>query len=302
MERERIVGREVKEISYDMHEHHIKFSLNGQYYCRALHAVLPGNTRICNECPLHFATESEGDICRYYIPRGESEEDAWTPDEQMELVSKWIDRNVDEVFPLYEENSNPGRLLIEQALRFAARAHFGGLRKGNKIPYISHPIEVMMLTSRMTRDCDVIAAAALHDVVEDTPATIDDIRLNFGERVASFVRMESENKRDDLPREATWKIRKKENLLREKNAPIEAKQIMLADKVSNMRATVRDFREEGKNIWQKFNMKDESEQAWYYRSVANVLKDLSNEELYIEYTAMLEEVFFGVVSPELVDF
>jgi hypothetical protein len=67
-----------------------------------------------------------------------------------------------------------------------------------------------------------------------------------------------------------------------------------------MRSTLRDFRESGHDIWNKFNMKDVREQAWYYRSVAKVLSDLSGEEIYGEYVAMIGEVFSGVESPELI--
>ncbi|MBQ5485644.1 MAG: hypothetical protein IIT72_09150, partial [Lachnospiraceae bacterium] len=124
----------------------------------------------------------------------------------------------------------------------------------------------------------------------------------FGERVADLVGIESENKREGIPKVETWKIRKEENLLREFQAPREAKMIMLADKVSNMRATLADFRREGTAIWDKFNMKDEAQQAWYYKSVAKVLEDLSDLPVYEEYVQMLEEVFDGVQTPPLLEF
>ena len=76
--------------------------------------------------------------------------------------------------------------------------------------------------------------------------------------------------------------------------------IMLADKVSNLHATVRDFRQSGSDIWDKFNMKDEAQQAWYYKSVAHVLKNLSYLPAYQEYLYMLEEVFDGVDTPPLI--
>ena len=74
--------------------------------------------------------------------------------------------------------------MIDRAIQFAAHVHKGMYRKGNKQPYIFHPLEVLSLVSMMTDDDDILCAAVLHDTVEDTPATIEDIRTEFGERVA----------------------------------------------------------------------------------------------------------------------
>ncbi|MCR5098087.1 MAG: HD domain-containing protein [Lachnospiraceae bacterium] len=187
--------------------------------------------------------------------------------------------------------TDPKFLVEEQAIRYAAQAHRGTFRKGSGLPYIVHPMEVMMICKNLSDDPDVIAAAALHDVVEDTPHTLRDLEEAFGTRIAALVGLESENKREDQPKSDTWKIRKHENLERERTAPIEAKMIMLADKVSNMRATVSDYLEGTGDIWSKFNMKDPGEQEWYYRSVAQVLSDLSDTPEYAEYVRMLDMVF-----------
>ena len=194
-------------------------------------------------------------------------------------------------FPEYLDEENKDLAVVEKAIRYAADAHHGAFRKGNHLPYIIHPMECMMLVMRMTDDVDVIAAAALHDVVEDTPRTLVELEKEFGSRIAGLVAMESEDKRVGEDKGTTWKVRKQENLEREKSASIEAKQIMLADKISNMRATLRDFEVSGHDIWQKFNMKDEAEQEWYYRSVAEVLKELSKDPLYEEYLTILDTVF-----------
>ncbi len=284
-----------QQISYQICDHRAPKDGAGNYYCRAIHAVLPRDVVLCADCPLSMIGDSpEHFHCRYYDFAGVAPEMDKDPHRAKEYVDALITAGLSEIFPEYVEKGRKDAIVQEKAIRFAAVAHRGAVRKGNKIPYIAHPMETMMLVARMTTDAAVIAAAALHDVVEDTEFTASDIRAVFGDRIADLVCMESENKRNDLPREATWKIRKAENLRREKDAPREAKLIMLADKVSNMRSTVRDFRKEGRSIWQKFNMKDEWEQAWYYRSVAKVLSELSNEEIYQEYLSMLQEVFAGV--------
>ena len=65
--------------------------------------------------------------------------------------------------------------LVDRAIIFATRAHSGATRKGTNIPYIVHPIEAAAIVSAMTDDEEVIAAAILHDVLEDTDATWDDL-------------------------------------------------------------------------------------------------------------------------------
>ena len=70
--------------------------------------------------------------------------------------------------------------------------------------------------------------------------------------------------------------------------------IMLADKLSNMRASLRDFKKDGRQIWNKFNMKDEREQYWYYHEVAEVVKELEDTACYQEYISILQGSFWCI--------
>ena len=76
--------------------------------------------------------------------------------------------------------------MIEEAAAFAAQAHHGTFRKGTQIPYITHPMEAAVIVSGFTDDPEMIAAALLHDVVEDTGVTEEEIRERFGSRVACW--------------------------------------------------------------------------------------------------------------------
>ena len=127
--------------------------------------------------------------------------------------------------------------LYEKAVVFAAIAHQGARRKGSRIPYLSHPIEAAAIVSELTDDEELIAAAVLHDVVEDTPVTLEEVEQYFGERIAAYVGYETEDKRRDLPAEEPWLVRKQEMLtfLRDK-ADRNARILALADKLSNLRA------------------------------------------------------------------
>src|SRR6056297_2032089 len=106
-------------------------------------------------------------------------------------------------------NTNPN--IINKAIIFAVRAHKDTYRKGSNTPYILHPIEAATIVSTMTEDYNLISAAILHDVIEDTDVTYELLKKEFGV-IADLVAFESENKRKERPPEETWHIRKKETI------------------------------------------------------------------------------------------
>lgn len=183
--------------------------------------------------------------------------------------------------------------LLNRALIFAVNAHTGMVRKGTDTPYIVHPMEAVVIVASMTSDKEVIAATVLHDVVEDTGHTIEDIKKEFGDRVAGLVASESENNRPELPEEETWKIRKEETLEHLKNASIETKMATLGDKLSNIRAIYRDYLKLGDKLWDRFNQKDKSEHTWYYSSIADLLSGLRKYPAWKEYKDLVNKVFGG---------
>ena len=75
--------------------------------------------------------------------------------------------------------------LITRATIFAAKAHDGVRRKGSGMPYILHPMEAACIVSAMTKRSDLIAAALLHDVLEDTPVTYEELKEEFGEKMSN---------------------------------------------------------------------------------------------------------------------
>ena len=182
--------------------------------------------------------------------------------------------------------------LMDRAIIFATRAHSGTYRKGTKIPYIVHPIEAAAIVATMTDDPDMIAAAVLHDVVEDTDATLEEIRFFFNERIAKLVEAESEDKRKDLPPQETWMVRKMEtlNFLRYE-ADRDAKILALADKLSNMRAVHRDQNTIGDKLWERFNEKSKEKHGWMYRQVADALSELKDTFAWQEYDDLVRKTF-----------
>lgn len=189
--------------------------------------------------------------------------------------------------------------LVSEAIEFAVKAHDGMRRKKSNSPYILHPMEAAVIVGTMTDDQDLIAAAALHDVVEDTDITIEEIEERFGERVKELVSAETENKRPDLPPEDTWRIRKEESLDElAKTDDIGVLMVWIGDKLANMRAIYRDFKVEGSTMWQRFNQKDESQQAWYYHSIVKLTERLSEYSAWIEFKTLTELVFGKGVMTE----
>ena len=182
--------------------------------------------------------------------------------------------------------------LVSEAIAFAVKAHDGMRRKKSEAPYILHPMEAAVIVGTMTDDQNLIAAAALHDVVEDAGITILEIEEKFGKRVRDLVQSETEDKREDLPPEVTWRIRKEESLAVLKNTDdIAVLMVWLGDKLANMRSIYRDFKVEGHAMWQRFNQKDVNEQAWYYCSIAELTKRLADTSAWLEYKTLTELVF-----------
>ena len=182
--------------------------------------------------------------------------------------------------------------LVSEAIMFAVAAHDGMRRKKSETPYILHPMEAAVIVGTMSDDQNLIAAAALHDVVEDAGITIEEVEAKFGKRVRELVESETEDKRADLPPSATWRVRKEESLLVLKNTDdVAVLMVWIGDKLSNMRAIYRDFKVEGNAMWQRFNQKNVEEQAWYYRSIAKLTERLSDTSAWLEYKALTELVF-----------
>ncbi len=182
--------------------------------------------------------------------------------------------------------------LVEKAIVFATEAHAGVTRKGKNRPYILHPLEAMMIVSGLTEDEEVLAAAVLHDTVEDTGTANADIEAAFGKRVAALVAAESEDKREDRPAESTWEIRKRETIDHLKTASREIKLICLGDKLSNIREISGDFAALGDALWERFNQKDKAKHGWYYSEIYKVLAEEFGEVPAIrEYRKLLEETF-----------
>ena len=181
--------------------------------------------------------------------------------------------------------------LLDRAIVFAVRAHAGTERRGKGFPYIVHPMEAVAIVATMTSDQELLAAAALHDTVEDTDVTISQIREEFGERIASIVADESDSFMPEVPEEQSWHTRKQAAIDRLSMASRDAKMVALGDKLSNMRAIARDYSLQGDDFWNLFHVKERSEHEWHYRGLADALRELKGTFAFDEFEQLINQVF-----------
>ena len=181
--------------------------------------------------------------------------------------------------------------LLDRAILFAVRAHAGTERRGKGFPYIVHPMEAMEIVATMTADQELLAAAALHDTVEDTDVTVEQLRAVFGDRIAGLVAAESDAFVEGVSEEDSWHARKQAAIDRLARAPHDAKMVALGDKLSNMRAIARDYAVQGDALWNIFHAKDPKDHEWHYRGLAESLRELQDSFAFQEFERLINEVF-----------
>lgn len=188
-------------------------------------------------------------------------------------------------------NSALDTKMLDRAIVFAVEAHGGTERRGKGFPYIVHPLEAMAIVATMTTDQELLAAAVLHDTVEDTEVSVEQLKEVFGERVAAIVDDESDIEVKGESKAESWHVRKEHTLSHLRQSSHESKIVALGDKLSNMRAIARDYATFGDDIWQQFHVKDRAAHEWYYRGLVEALRDLQSTTAFQEFEALVERVF-----------
>lgn len=189
---------------------------------------------------------------------------------------------------------------FEEAVIYATNMHNGKTRKVSGVPAILHSMEVAQIISLLTDNVDVMIAGLLHDVVEDTDGTLEEIREKFGDRVAKLVGSETENKYEGTDKSQTWKRRKEESIkelaaFNDRDVEI----LWLADKLSNIRSLARDYSERGDKLWESFNQKDPQMHKWYYKTIAEILEMHFNRTgAYKEYVLHINSIWPGTFSSD----
>ena len=188
-------------------------------------------------------------------------------------------------FECYDiERHNRFDMSFHKAIIFAARKHNGQLRKGTDIPYISHIMEVMQILIENKCREDTIIAGILHDTLEDTDTTPEEIQKLFGMSVLDIVLSVTEDK------SLSWLNRKSVSIKHIKKAYEETQLVYCADKLSNIRSIYYDLKNIGDKVWERFNAKKDKIQ-WYYESVVKELSKITDTDMYFDLKEMVNDVF-----------
>lgn len=183
--------------------------------------------------------------------------------------------------------------LIDQAIAFAAKAHEGQHRKTGNVPYIAHPVAVAMMLQAMGCGEAIIAAALLHDTVEDSNVDPAEIRSKFGDEVADIVAGCTE-----LPKSSyRWEVRKNHHIESLRQASLAVKLVTAADKYHNLNHLLSGRPVSDPAVWHHFSRGVE-QQAWYYRSIVeSILTGVGQSEQYPIFDTLAQfvnEVFAGI--------
>lgn len=171
---------------------------------------------------------------------------------------------------------------INHAFAFAAKHHDQQVRKGTRLPYLTHPANVAIILSRYGCSEDTIVAGILHDVVEDcvrdnmTREMLEErIGRKFGNSVLATVLMVTHRKVDDDGIELSSEDKKHDYLERLALANEDALWVCAADKVHNANSILSDLRRTSfpETVWGRFNVGKDGTVAWY-RRVANRLREV----------------------------
>lgn len=174
----------------------------------------------------------------------------------------------------------------KQAKQFAYEAHKGMKRKGKDTPFTYHLELVNKILKTLTTDDEILAAGWLHDVIEDTPITLDELKKEFNSKICYYVDLETEDK--SLP----WKDRKLKQIEELRRNNFEVALIAYADKMANMTEMFDDYKIIKDELWQRFN-RGKEKQYWYYLEFYKIFcyNELIDKEHLKEYAILLEKLF-----------
>ena len=186
--------------------------------------------------------------------------------------------------------------ITEKAKSFAIAAHIGQIRKSDKEkPKIIHPINVANILQEYNFDDNVIAAGYLHDVIEDTNYTKEDLLKSFGEDVVSLVLGATEEDKS-----LSWEERKQETITKVKTLDLRHKAIVCADKISNLEDLRIIFEINGKKDFSAFK-RGFDKQKWYYTGVYDSLiyNEDEKNDMFVRLKLLIDYIFYDNKHDEL---
>jgi (p)ppGpp synthase/HD superfamily hydrolase len=188
---------------------------------------------------------------------------------------------------------------FESAMLYAHQVHQGQRRKGTGIPYIAHVLGVAALAMEYGANEDEAIGALLHDAAEDGggEATLAEIRARFGDAVGEIVLGCSDSLVEDPEDKLPWRERKENYLAHLENVSTAVCLVSAADKLHNVRSIMRDYREHGEEIWERFQGRRDGT-LWYYETVADVLIRRYRSQLTRDLQDAVDELLRITVTEE----
>ena len=176
--------------------------------------------------------------------------------------------------------------LIEKAFLLALEAHPGQLRKDHPLPYIVHPVSVSILLAKYGFSDEVIAAALVHDVAEDTDVSLEQLSAALGKAVVELVAPITHDA------SLSWEDKKRAYIESVRFSSDEAKAIATADKIANAESLLEAYKQQGQKVWEYFNA-GRDKKIWFEQSMLQMLQETWQHplvEAYASYVARLEQL------------
>lgn len=177
---------------------------------------------------------------------------------------------------------------FSEALVFATQLHATQVRKGSGVPYVTHLLGVTSIALDYGANEDEAIAALLHDAIEDQGGakTREEIRGRFGDNVTAIV--EGCTDSEIIPK-PPWKERKEIFIASLATASPSVLLVSSADKLHNSRSILKDYRELGEPVWQRFKGGKEGS-LWYYKSLVEAYRQVYFSPLIDELERVVSEL------------
>lgn len=173
--------------------------------------------------------------------------------------------------------------IIEKATQVAVNAHAGQVRKSDGTPYIAHPLTVARMLDKAGFDEVTVAAAILHDVLEDTSLSREELQNVMGDEILHIVEKLSEDT------SLKWEERKQRYIDTVKHAEESVKAVSVGDKIHNLRSLIDAYKTQGPSIWKKFN-RGKDTKLWFEMSLLEALRETWDHPLLDTYESLIHEV------------
>lgn len=187
--------------------------------------------------------------------------------------------------------------MLPAALAFALAAHGDQTRKGSGVPYVSHLLQVSGLVLEHGGDGEQATAALLHDVVEDTAATIADVAAAFGPGVAAIVADCTDTLADETPgNKRPWLARKQAHVAHLRTVAPRSALVVGCDKLHNLRSLIEDLEAIGPSVLARFNAPP-AQQQWLYGELLAALAGRVPARLHAQLRALVSRYADLVAAP-----